>query len=157
MKRVQKHDIMDFQRYQPIHKNACLSIFDSNRDTYFATNERRDFLAYLDSPEDYCHFYVGYYKDKIVACGGIAICTHIGELCWGMVDSLYHQRGFGAVLTEFRLTELQRKPDIHKIRLESSQHSVSFYQQRGFVIVLRCPDGFGPGIDCVSMEKHLVP
>ncbi len=143
---------MEIQQYSNEHRAKCIDVFDSNVGQYFAPSERDEFIEYLDSLNDGSEYYVCLSDGQLLACGGIGIKSTIAVLTWGMVHREFHGKGIGTVLTDYRLSCLKRNTAIESVKIDTSQHTEGFYRKRGFVVCKSVPNGFGEGIDCVSME-----
>ncbi len=140
--------------YQPQHSAECLAIFDSNVPTYFAPIERAEFTDFLAAPD--CDYYVQRVDGKLVGCGGMYVKrdTRTAGLCWGMVARGWHSKGLGRDLLLFRLIKLCEAGSAEVVQLDTSQHAQGFFERMGFMVYQVLPNGFGGGIDRVSM--HLI-
>lgn len=135
---------------------ACLSLFDSNVPTYFRADERAEFEAFLDAlPDPYLVLRSG--DDEPLACGGFALAEggRRADLCWGMVRSERHGTGLGRRLTEARLERAARHPGVEVVALNTSQHTVGFYEALGFETVAVEADGYAAGLDRCEMRKRV--
>lgn len=135
-------------------KAACLTLFDSNVPQYFMSQERDEFIEWLDKT-DRAPYYVLIENNKIVACGGIYVDSdkQIVGLAWGMVHGSRHKQGLGKALTVHRLEIMsQQFPDLDQ-HLETSQLTEAFYLKFGFETIEQIKDGFGPGLDNCKMRK----
>ena len=152
--------------YTPADLNACLALFASNCPPFFHPSERADYEAFLQDPADRGEYFVLEGGTDLVACGGIWADTQgVGGLSWGMVrgnsegGGLHGQglqgQGLGTRLTAYRLDLLRQRPEVRRVRLDTSQHTEAFYARQGFVVVDRTPDGFAPGLDEVKMLLDL--
>ncbi|MGS7837700.1 GNAT family N-acetyltransferase [Stenotrophomonas maltophilia] len=147
---------MTLRLYRHTDASACLSIFDSNVPTYFAPEERSDFERFLHEQATDCAFQVIERDGNIVACGGL---SRRGDgsagFCWGMVERAVHRQGIGRELAVARLQQAERDASIARITLSTSQHTRGFYAGLGFQVTRVVPDGHGPGIDAVEMERRM--
>ncbi|MDA5341634.1 GNAT family N-acetyltransferase [Stenotrophomonas maltophilia] len=147
---------MKLRLYRPTDASACLSIFDSNVPTYFASEERSDFERFLFAQAVDCAFQVIERDGSVIACGGI---TRRGGgsagFCWGMVQRALHRQGIGRELTLARLRQAEADSSITHITLSTSQHTQGFYAGLGFYVTRVVPDGHGAGIDAVEMERRV--
>ncbi|MGF1908373.1 GNAT family N-acetyltransferase [Vibrio kasasachensis] len=148
---------MEYQPYEKRYKEQCLVVFDSNLGKYFDSSEREEFIEYLDSlgvSNDYCVYLS---QGRVLACGGVNKQSNVATLTWGMVQREFHGKGLGTKLTAFRLSNLKADRDIAKVIIETSQHTEGFYRKQGFLTTNIIKNGFGEGIDCVSMELRTYP
>jgi ribosomal protein S18 acetylase RimI-like enzyme len=93
----------------------------------------------------------------IVACGGYAIVEdqNQADFCWGMVQTQWQGQGLGKQLSLERLRQIRANPQIKSVRLNTSQHTVGFYESLGFRRIAITRDGYGPGLDRYDMEWEL--
>jgi GNAT superfamily N-acetyltransferase len=142
--------------YTPQDRVACLAIFDGNTPDYFAPFERTEFAAYLDTAS-VNYLVLETTTGVIIGCGGYYVKSTggVAGLAWGMVDRVWHKRGFGRVLLEARLALLRRSPDAELVRVNTSQSSLGFFERCGFRVVRVVPSGYAPGIDRVESELGL--
>lgn len=128
---------------------ACLNVFDSNLPNFFDCAERKDFCGFLNGTVKERPYLVLEYEGKVIGCGGLAINTDemSAFLSWGMVESSYHGKGLGKLLTEARLDLARATPEIEKITLNTSQHTQGFYAKFGFQVTKVTADGYGMGLD----------
>ncbi|WP_256775657.1 MULTISPECIES: GNAT family N-acetyltransferase [unclassified Stenotrophomonas] len=137
--------------------SACLEIFDSNVPYYFGAHERRDFSNYLLQRERAQDYLVVERAGRIAACGGLMRTDEdTAAFCWGMVDSSLHRQGLGNILALARVARA-RALGVRRLTLSTSQHTRGFYAAQGFIVTAIVPDGHGPGLDAVHMERPLAP
>jgi predicted GNAT family N-acyltransferase len=146
---------MDILTYENDYRAQCIRAFDSNIGQYFDASEREEFIEFLDSLTSNSKYFICLKNGQLLACGGIGLSQEIGSLAWGLVHRDFHGQGIGTTLTDYRLSYLKANSTIKKVRIETSQHTEGFYQKRGFVTTGSVINGFGEGIDCVSMELHV--
>lgn len=139
--------------YTPADLPGCLGLFDSNSPLYFDRSERADYEQFLHDPADRGDYFVLEGEGgELLACGGVWVSPDgLGGLSWGMVRGDLHGQGLGTRLTVYRLEQLQQRPEVRHIRIDTSQHTEAFYARHGFVVTGRTPDGFAPGLDEVKM------
>lgn len=142
-----------FRPYTPEDFDDCMSIFDGNCPKFFADHERQAFQKYLQEAR-YPYFVVTDIQNQILACGGFVTEKGIAELAWGMVRNDIHHQGVGRFLFTQRLDAI-RKAGANAIIMDTSQHSLGFYQSLGFEVVGRKPDGYGPGLDRIDLRLDL--
>lgn len=138
--------------YSAIDRDACIAIFRSNLPHYFDSSELSDFEAFLDELiGEYFVFEIG---GSIIASGGCYVHDHVGHLSWGMVLSAKHRASIGTTLLVWRVNHLFRRSEIAEISIDTSQHTAEFFKRFGFHTTQNVVDGFGVGIDKVSMSLH---
>ena len=147
-----------FRPFTPADAPACLELFGSNCPPSFHPSERADYEQFLGDPEDRGDYWVMERGSTVVGCGGVWVGPE-GQsgLSWGMVRRDLHGQGLGTRLTVFRLERLRARPEVRQVRLDTSQHTETFYARQGFVVIQRTADGFAPGLDEVKMVLELVP
>jgi len=147
---------MTFEAYVSSDRANCLAIFDSNTPTFFLASERDEFASFLDFPRG--HYLVVRKNDHIIGCGGIAPGHDAVLLCWGMIHREFHRHGLGRALLEERLrVARQRYAHLQRVRIETSQHSAPFFERAGFFVETTAINGFGEGMDRVTMSLSLSP
>lgn len=145
---------MQIREYQPGDHDACMRIMQSNIPEYFHQGDLADFAQFLENiPGTF--FVVEHATAGLIACGGIALGqTSAAEavLCYGMVTRTQLQQGIGQQLLRKRLEFfLPRAPQVERIVVNTTQKTEGFFRKFGFSVVEREVDGFGPGLDRVSM------
>ena len=142
--------------YAPEDREACLRVFSSNVPDFFRQEERSGFEGFLDAlPGAYFVLLDG--DGAVVGCGGYALREGSGtaDLCWGMVHRERHGQGLGRTLTSLRLERALQDPRVTEVALETSQHTVGFYERLGFRATSVEPDGYAPGLDRVRMARSV--
>lgn len=144
---------MEILKYEPIFKDQCIKIFESNMPKFFAAEELQLFIAFLDNDIE-GNYYVVEKSGIVVACGGVFLDerTDEGGLSWGMVHSDLHKQGIGKLLTEYRIELLKEKYPNKAHKVDTSQHTAAFYVKRGFKTIEIIPDGFAKGLDKYVMK-----
>jgi N-acetylglutamate synthase-like GNAT family acetyltransferase len=139
--------------FTPADLQGCLDVFDSNVPKFFKTEERRDFIEFLNAlPGPY--YVIEDDEGQIVACGGYGVKpgSTIADLCWGMVRQDLHGSGLGRQLTEERMQRALADETISDFALSTSQLTTGFYAQMGFRTVDVTPNGIAPGLDRCEMR-----
>lgn len=142
---------MNILPYTPAHREACLALFDSNRPKFFTEDERDKFINWLDhhTAENY---YVMEHDGQIVACGGVYADGNEAGLSWGMVHADLHGKGFGKAFTKYRVQKMQELFPGSVYTINTSQHTVAFYEKMGFRVKKFTKDGYEPGLDRYDMQ-----
>jgi GNAT superfamily N-acetyltransferase len=142
-----------FRPYSSADGEACLALFDANCPTFFAPNERDDYVAFLDvAPEAYEVCEVG---GRVVAAFGL-LSDETGNhtLTWIMLDPDSQGRGIGTLIMK-RVTALASTSQSRLINIAASHLSAPFFARFGATATLRTDDGWGPGMHRVDMELVL--
>jgi GNAT superfamily N-acetyltransferase len=126
----------------------------SNTPDFLAPRDRDDFLAFADDlPGPY---WVIDGSRAIVACGGWAMeADGVAALTWGMVERRFHRRGIGRDLLRFRLEAIRVDGRAKVARVRTVQLVQGFFEQQGFVVIDVASNGFGAGLDRVTIELRL--
>lgn len=146
-----------FRSWRSEDRGLGLALFASNVPEYFAEQERKDFIEFIDElPGPY--FLMIDANGTPVGCGGYAQEDDhpgIAVLCWGMVRRDRHGQRLGDALLRYRLAMLAANPLFREVRIETSQFSRGFFQRYGFEQTRQVADGFAPGIDLIAMTLDL--
>jgi GNAT superfamily N-acetyltransferase len=95
---------------------------------------------------------------QIAACRGWALDTAgVADLTWGMVRRNFHRRGLGRELLRFRLNAIRNDGRATLVRVRTAQLVQGFFVREGFSVVDVVLNGFGAGLDKVTMEAVLPP
>ena len=136
--------------YSRTDRDACIAIFSSNLPRYFDASELADFEEFLENPAgDYFVVEIG---NRVVACGGLCANNGTGHLTWGMVSRDNQGTSIGKSLLAHRIDLLFLQPEVRVITIDTSQHTEGFFSRHGFRTTSVSQDGFGRGIDRVSMS-----
>lgn len=151
--------------YHIRYKTNCLGIFDSNCPPYFDASEKTPFSKFLDSLQTGIpvypsiqanHFFVVIQQQKLVGCGGYYTVTNQNQirLSWGMVHKKLHHKKIGQHLTQYRIQQAHLHYPNYNVALDTSQHTVGFYQKMGFQITRQVENGYAPGLHKFEMESR---
>jgi ribosomal protein S18 acetylase RimI-like enzyme len=141
--------------YNASHRKQCIEIFHSNQPKFFHADELPLFEAFLASGST--NYFVLIIADRVVACGGWSIKDD-GEaagLAWGMVRAECHGHRHGTRLLAWRLGRIAEDPTIRRIEMDTSQHTIRFFEKFGFRVTNQQLDGYGPGLHRYDMVLDL--
>lgn len=141
---------MQIRPYVAADREACIAIFHSNLPRYFDISELPELEAFLDKPTG--EYFVLEQGGSIVACGGCYVRDCTGSLSWGMVSQAHHRASIGTTLLAWRIDHMFRQPEVSEVVIDTSQHTAGFFMRYGFCITRQVADGYGVGIDQVSMS-----
>jgi N-acetylglutamate synthase-like GNAT family acetyltransferase len=124
-------EVMEIRPYGADDQDACLSVFDST----LPADRRPDFAAFLKTPEG--PFFVMHHNDAAIGCGGYQVSREPGvaTLVWGMIRSDLQRQGLGRFLLMYRLREIGKRPEIQRVRVETSPSVAKFFESQGFKVV----------------------
>lgn len=153
MRRREDRDLPTVRLYAE-DREACLAIFNTNVPKFFAPSEREQFAAFLDVlPGPY---FVCEHGTELIGCAGYARNGDgSASLCWGMIRRDWHGRGVGRLLLERRLEAIREDHTIKLVIMNTSQHTVAFFQKFGFQIEQVIPDGYSAGLDRYELRLLL--
>ncbi len=144
------------REYSKNDKPKLLELLAFNTPEYFSEEEKEDYDKYLDNEVE--KYYVFVRNNEIVAAGGINFGFDNGtaaRISWDMVHPDMQGMGIGKELTNYRISEIKKAPQIKKIIVRTSQHVYGFYQNVGFMIERIEKDFWAQGFDLYQMEINL--
>lgn len=145
------------RHYRREDLQGCLAVFDTNVPLFFRQHERDEYQSFMQAlPGPY--FVLENKKGEVVGCGGYAVVAEDerADLCWGMIRADVQRGGLGRLLTEARLRHAAADPRIKAVAINTSQHTVGFYERLGFRTVEVIADGYAPGLDRCEMLRDVV-
>jgi GNAT superfamily N-acetyltransferase len=146
---------MQIAAYEPKDEAGCLEVFDSNVPDFFAAEDRQGFAEFLRAPNS--HYFVMEHEGRVAGCGGYYV-TEDGKgarLTWGMVRREWHRHGLGRFLLLFRLKEIAKAGSVLTASLDTTPAAAGFFQRQGFKVQHVAKDGYGPGVDRVTLAMKL--
>ncbi len=150
---VNQSKTVDFKPYTAADGAVCLDIFDANCPTYFARNERDDYIDFLDS--DTGRYEVCVVDNRIVGAFGLygkGLTTR--TLRWILIDPGSHGLGIGSAIMD-RVVCLGNASELKYLTIAASHLSEPFFARIGAVTKATTKNGWGPGMNRVDMELHL--
>jgi [ribosomal protein S18]-alanine N-acetyltransferase len=153
------------REYQPSDKESCLEIFNSNVPRFFASEELKDFEAWLHDQatinaasanprSDY--YYVVEKEKRLIACGGFYMYPNEFRaiMVWGMVESAFHKQGIGRQFLEYRMKQIRLLKPGAVIILDTTQHAYPFFEKLGFRVTQVTKDYYAQGMDRYDMVSQ---
>lgn len=140
-----------FQPYSPSFLEPCMALLDVNTPTYFATNERDDYLAFLSEVPDF--YQIGILDNEVVAAFGLVCDKHTqrARINWIMVNPLVHGKGVGRQMMQHSMS-LALDSGMTVIDIAASHLSAPFFAKFGAEVVEETPNGWGEGMHRVDMQ-----
>jgi len=130
-----------------------MAIFDANCPTFFAPNERAEYVRFLEAVPD--RYEVCEVAGRIVAAFGLVAGDSKGDnLNWIMLDPGSQGAGIGSAIMK-RVISAGRASQSFVINIAASHKSAPFFARFGAVATRQTKDGWGPGMDRVDMELRL--
>ncbi len=144
---------VSFRGYSSADEEACLQVFDANCPTFFAPNERSDYVAFLEGNS------AGYEVCELDGCvvgafGLLEADQSRISLCWIMLDPHSQGAGIGSEIMR-RVISKAKASRFPAISISASQKSAPFFARFGAIAQSTTEDGWGPGLDRVDMELTL--
>lgn len=138
--------------YSEADKGRLLKLLELNTPAYFSTEERKDFMYYLDNEIE--QYFVVELDGEIVGCGGINFAEDntAGRISWDLLHPSYQGKGIGSRLLQHRIAVLQSIGDIKSISVRTSQLAWRFYEKNGFRLTEIVEDYWAEGYDLYRME-----
>lgn len=151
---------MTIRPYTAADKPACLDAFRSNMPQFFASEELKDFDAWLDEQgkrdianKSECYFVLTI-NNMVAGCGGYYVRPDktTAVMTWGLLHRQYHKQGWGKKLFQYRIAAIREVCPECTIQLDTTQHSAPFFVKMGFAVTKVTPDFYEPGMDRYDME-----
>ena len=148
---------MRVREYTSSDRSSCLAVFDSNVPRFFASSEREEFAAFLNTPLPGPFALIEDEAGEVLGCGGYRVRpgSTTADLCWGMIKRERHGTGLGKLLLDIRLERIHADTEVEAVSVHTSQHTCGFYRHRGFRTERVTPNGYAPGLDRCDMRLLL--
>ncbi|MCC6817976.1 MAG: GNAT family N-acetyltransferase [Bacteroidia bacterium] len=137
--------------YNPIDKNALISIMQELIPEYFDPSEIEAYKHYLEHEIE--EYFVIEHQGKIIGGGGINYLTELLEtrISWDLIHTKYQGKGFGKEILSHRIKHIKKTAPNQPIIVRTSQHTYQFYEKNGFAINQIVKDFWSPGYDLYYM------
>src|SRR6185436_15169245 len=137
--------------YHPNDKAQVLNLLRLNTPQYFAPEEEKDLIYYLDHERE--SYYVLELDKKIIGCGGINFEANksLGKISWDILLPEFQGRGLGTLLLKHRIDTLLKIKTVNKIIVRTTQLTYKFYEKSGFKTVEQAKDYWAKGFDLYKM------
>ena len=131
---------------------AIIKLLKLNTPLYFAEKEEKDLVYYLENHAE--NFFVVEMKKDILGCGGFNFSDDlkVGKLSWDIFHPQHQGKGFGTLLTHFRINKLKTYPTVKTISVRTSQLVYPFYEKFGFKTKEIIKDYWAVGFDLYRMD-----
>ena len=98
---------MRIEPYDPKYFENCIEIIQSNTPKYIDPSEHSDYKDYLLRNDE--TYFVLFNDFNLVACGGYGLnkSQTKASLAWGLVQSKYHNQGYGSELLKYRIDHIR--------------------------------------------------
>lgn len=146
---------MTIRKYQRNDENALIQLLRLNTPLYFAPEEEKDFLFYLENFVE--NHYLIEIEGEILACGGFNFSEDLsfGKISWDIVHPDFQGKGLGGKLLAYRIAKLKEYESVKMISVRTSQLAFHFYEKFGFELKEIAKDYWAEGFDMYRMELIL--
>ena len=147
---------MKIRKYEAKDREALINILRLNTPEFFVRSEEQDFLQYME--RDSQNYFIIEEAKTIIGSGGFNYGFENGKtarISWGMIHPEWQGKGVGTKLTQFRIEEIKKNPEIRKIQVRTTQVVYRFYEKQGFLIENIEKNYWAPGFDLYQMKIDL--
>lgn len=143
---------MHIRKFQPSDTNKLVELLRLNTPEYFSESEEKDFIFYLKNEIE--HYFVLLVDAEILGCGGFNLSEDLktGKISWDIFHPKSQGKGFGTVLTNYRIEQMKSIKTIAKISVRTSQLVYPFYAKFGLELIEIVKDYWDIGFDLYRME-----
>lgn len=146
------NDKIHIRAFHHEDKAAVVNLLRLNTPQYFAPEEEKAFIHYLDHELE--HYFILEADQQIVGCGGINFSGNpaVGKISWDMLHPEYQGKSLGSILLKHRIEKLREFPQLEKIIVRTSQLAYRFYEKNGFRLLEIKEDYWAKEFDLYHME-----
>lgn len=150
-KAIMKKNV-NLRHWKPEDKAQIIEIFRLNTPEYFAHEEEKELVFFLDYKTE--AYFVAEFEQKVIGCGGIHFSEDLtaGHLSWDILHPDFQGMGIGGMLLMFRIEKLFSVDSVQKVTVRTSQLAWKFYEKFGFVLKYTQKDYWAEGFDLYFME-----
>ena len=134
-------------------KVKLVELLRLNTPVFFAVEEKTCFVDYLDNEIE--SYFVFELNNEVIGAGGINYGFDGGKtvrISWDMVHPEHHRNGIGPKLTQYRIQEIKKNPQIETIIVRTTQLVYKFYEKMGFELEKKKLNFWAEGIDLYQMK-----
>jgi [ribosomal protein S18]-alanine N-acetyltransferase len=141
--------------YTPGDTQELISLLRLNIPQYFASSEEEDFIEYLLKHVE--NYFVIEENKKLIGSGGINYFPEekTARLSWDVIHPDFQGKGIGRTLTQYRIDQIRKNPEIHKIVVRTTQLVYPFYEKLGFTLEKTQKDFWAQGFDLYQLSLEL--
>ena len=146
---------MNIRKHRESDRERILELLRLNTPEYFSPDEEEDLIYYLDNHAD--NYYVLEISNIIVGCGGFNLSEdgETGRISWDIFDTKYQGKGYGSILTKFRIERMKEIDTIKTISVRTSQLVYPFYEKFGLKIREIVKDYWAEGFDLYRLDSNI--
>ncbi|MEO0422999.1 MAG: GNAT family N-acetyltransferase [Pseudomonadota bacterium] len=142
-----------FRAYQETDRAVCMRILDANTPRFFATNEREQYLAFLDTES--ARYRVCVTADKVIGAFGLSRDgSGDAHLNWILIDPAAQGRGIGSKIMAKVISDA-RDLGARSMKIAASHKSCPFFERLGATVESTQEHGWGNGMHRVDMRLAL--
>jgi ribosomal-protein-alanine N-acetyltransferase len=138
--------------YKPTDRTTIIELLRLNTPHYFAPEEEKDLLYYLDHEIEY--YFVIETDGKVVGSGGINFSDDptTGKISWDILHPEHQGKSLGSTLLKYRIGKLKEFEKLEKIIVRTTQLVYRFYEKNGFKITDVVENYWAEGFHLYRME-----
>ncbi len=144
---------MEFIGYNAAHFNECVTLFEQNCPSYFAENEREDYIRFLQTEPEPSGYFVGVIENQLVSAFGVSNTpeTKRARLSWILVSPSKKGLGIGnKMMTRAQIIAQEKGATV--LDIAASHLSAPFFKAFGAQERQNIPHGWGIDMHRVDME-----
>jgi [ribosomal protein S18]-alanine N-acetyltransferase len=107
-----------------------------NTPHFFDPSEEKEFSHYLQQDSE--NYFIIEEANSIIGSGGFNYGFDKGKtarISWGMIHPDWHGKGIGTKLTQYRINEIKKHPEVEAIVVRTTKVVHGFYQKQGFELI----------------------
>ena len=149
------NDAITIRPYSNSDKETVLQLLRLNTPVYFAPEEEKDLIFYLDHEIE--SYFVLEFEGQVVGSGGINFSKDktVGIISWDMLHPSFQGKSLGSKLLNYRIDLLKNNSAIQQITVRTSQLVYTFYEKLGFKLLDIVEDYWAPGFHLYAMEYRM--
>lgn len=142
----------NIRKYTENDRQHVIHLLRLNTPVYFSPSEEKDLIYYLDNHVE--NFYLIESGRELVGCGGFNFSDDlsVGKISWDIFHPDYQGKGFGSLLTKYRIEKMKEYDHVKTISVRTSQLVYKFYEKFGFELKETVKDYWAEGFDLYRME-----
>lgn len=153
---ISREGLYSIRKYRPEDQQQILNLIRSNTPANFHHSEEEELKNYLDMEAE--HYFVAEGLGVVLAAGGYDTGFDYGKtvrISWDLAHPEFQGLGIGKQLTKFRISEIEKIPEVQKILVRTTLQAEKFYEKQGFQKKHFEKDFWAPGFDLCEMEMRI--
>lgn len=146
---------MIIRKHTDSDRKRIMELLKLNIPEYFSPEEEEDLIDYLDNHAD--NYYVIEDDNVIVGCGGFNLSEdgETGKISWDIFDPQSQGKGYGSVLTKFRIQRIKEIEGVKIVSVRTSQLVYPFYEKFGLELREVVKDYWAKGFDLYRLDSDI--